>query len=190
MQDQKLMDYFKFDEDDLAANRLGSFTDKQKARLAREGKSDRTKHYIGAGCLLIVTIFLVLVAVALAFFARPPLKGWDKIWIAVFGFLALWPFFFMISNLQSAFAKFQVKLQKVEGPVNIIKAERTSTDTDLDGMSHTSHYFAYELHIRGEEFDVDEDLADVMMQGDTYAIYYSEGSEGDILSAELISKAK
>ena len=29
-----------------------------------------------------------------------------------------------------------------------------------------------------------------MMQGDTYAIYFTEGSENDILSVELISKAK
>ena len=33
-------------------------------------------------------------------------------------------------------------------------------------------------------------LADIMMQGDTYAVYFTEGSENDILSAELISKAK
>ena len=34
------------------------------------------------------------------------------------------------------------------------------------------------------------ELADIMMQGDTYAVYYTEGSENDILSAELISKAR
>ncbi len=49
------------------------------------------------------------------------------------------------------FAKGQYKLAKAQGKVNIIKAERASTDS----MSHTSHYFAYELHISGEEFDVD-----------------------------------
>jgi hypothetical protein len=30
IQDQKLMDYFQFDEDDLQANRNGNFSEKQK----------------------------------------------------------------------------------------------------------------------------------------------------------------
>jgi hypothetical protein len=32
MEDQKLQDYFKFDEDDLQANRNGNFSEKQKKR--------------------------------------------------------------------------------------------------------------------------------------------------------------
>jgi hypothetical protein len=33
MQDQKLMDYFKFDEDDLEANHIGEYSEAQKKRL-------------------------------------------------------------------------------------------------------------------------------------------------------------
>ena len=33
MEDQKLMDYFKFDEDDLEANRKGEYSETQKKRL-------------------------------------------------------------------------------------------------------------------------------------------------------------
>ena len=47
MQEQKLMNYFKFDEADLQANRNGQFTDKQKARLVKEDKRDRTGSIIG-----------------------------------------------------------------------------------------------------------------------------------------------
>ena len=39
MQDQKLMDYFKFDEGDLQANRNGQVTEKQKARMIKDSKS-------------------------------------------------------------------------------------------------------------------------------------------------------
>ena len=64
--------------------------------------------------------------------------------------------------------------------------------------AHGHTYHGHELHIGGKKFDVDEHLADVMMQGDTYVIYYAKGSmdddddlsQDDILSAELISKAK
>jgi hypothetical protein len=34
-------------------------------------------------------------------------------------------------------------------------------------------------------FDIDSDLADIIMQGDIYAIYYIKG-EKDIMSAEKI----
>ena len=62
-------------------------------------------------------------------------------------------------------------------------------DLELDDLN-TSVY--HELHIGGKEFSVDEGLADVMMQGDEYIIYYDMDNDeiGNILSAELISKAK
>jgi hypothetical protein len=189
MSDQQLMEYFKFDAGDLQANRSGQFTDKQKARLVKEDKSDRTGSIIGGGFLLLIAAVGVVIAVV-AGMADP---DWGfRIGFGL-GFGCIWPLAWggvgaMI--LSRAFAKFQVKLQRAEGPVNIIKAERTSTHTDSDGFSHTSHYFVYELHIGGQSFDVQSNLADIMMQGDTYAIYYTEGSENDILSAELISKAR
>jgi hypothetical protein len=77
----------------------------------------------------------------------------------------------------------------VQGPVNIVKVERTSHHTDSDGHSSTSHYFVHELHVGGQSFDVQGDLADIIMQGDEYVFYYIDGSD-EILSAELISKAK
>jgi hypothetical protein len=46
------------------------------------------------------------------------------------------------------------------------------------------------MHIGARTFDVTSDLAGFMMQGDVYAIYYTRGSEKEILSTELISKAK
>src|SRR5512133_541358 len=37
----ELMNYFKFDEADLTANKIGQLTDKQKARLRGDAKSSR-----------------------------------------------------------------------------------------------------------------------------------------------------
>ena len=54
MIDQKLMDYFKFDQADLGANENGQFTEKQKERIFKEDKSNRKWSRIGG----IVLIFI------------------------------------------------------------------------------------------------------------------------------------
>ncbi|MCL4529616.1 MAG: hypothetical protein M1282_09390 [Chloroflexi bacterium] len=189
MNNEKLKEYFKFDDADLQANRNGQFTEKQKARLVKEDKRDRTGSIIGGGFLMLIALIGLVIAIAAG--AADPDWGF-RIGFGL-GFGCIWPLCwggvgYVI--LRRAFAKFQVKLQRAMGPVNIIKAERTSTSTDSDGFSHTSHYFVYELHIGGQSFDVQSNLADIMMQGDMYAVYYTEGSENDILSAELLSSAR
>jgi hypothetical protein len=45
------------------------------------------------------------------------------------------------------------------------------------------------LHIGRVTFDVESDLADIMRQGDTYAIYYLKGIK-EIISAEKIESKK
>ena len=78
----------------------------------------------------------------------------------------------------------------MEGPINIVRTERTKADS----VTHsTERYVTYELHIGAITFDVASDLANIMMQGDGFAIYYTEGNDNfssRIWSAELISKAK
>jgi hypothetical protein len=189
MAGEQLMTYFKFSEADLAANKQGQFTDSQKARLVKEDRSDRTGSIIWGGLLLLIGLIGIVIAVA-AGIADPDWGfrigfgcGFGVIWPLVWGGIGV-----MLMN--RAFAKFSVQLLRAEGPVNIVKAERSSTSTDSDGFSHTTHYWVTELHIGGKSFDVTSDLADIMMQGDTYAIYHTEGSENDILSAELLSKAR
>ena len=187
MSDQQLMDYFKFDEADVFANRSGQFSEKQKARLSGERKSDKTKRLIGGIFLLLITGFLVYVFTSFYLQSKDTSSREQAI---LFGVVLVLIFGgFAASNLIRAFSKFQVKLLKAEGPVNILKVEREST-SGTSGHTHTTHYFAYEMHIGGKSFDVQAGLADIMMQGDLYDLYYSEGSENEILSAELISKAK
>ena len=189
MTDQQLMSYFKFDEADLQANRNGQFTENQKSRLVKEDKRDRTWSVVGGSFLILIGLIGLVIAIA-AGIADP---DWGfRIGFGL-GFGCIWPLVWGgigIGIMSRAFSKFRVQLLRASGPVNIIKAERTSTSTDSDGFSHTSHYFVYELHIGGKSFDVQANLADIMMQGEPYAVYYTEGSENDILSAELISKAK
>ena len=189
MSDPQLMSYFNFDETDLQANRSGQLTEKQKGGLVKEDKRDRTGSIIGGGFLILIGLIGLVIAIAAG--AADPDWGF-RIGFGL-GFGCIWPLVWGgigVLILRRAFSKFQVQLERAEGPINIIKAERTSTSTDSDGFSHTSHYFVHELHIGGKSFDVEANLADIMMQGDTYALYFTEGSESDILSAELISKAR
>ena len=189
MQDQKLMNYFKFDAADLQANQSGQVTEKQKARMIKDSRSGG----IFGNPFALLFIFIGLVGFVIAVVAGISDPDWTfRIGFGL-GFGCIWPLVWGgigVGILSRAFSRFQVKLLRVMGPVNIIKAERTSTSTDSDGFTHTSHYFVYELHVGGQSFDVQSNLADIMMQGDTYTVYFTEGSENDILSVELISKAR
>jgi hypothetical protein len=124
MQDKKLMDFFKFDEADLEANRNGEYSEAQKKRL---------------------------------------FKG--------------------------LFAPKKYNFYKREGSISI-QAYRT------DPRSPANHH---SLHVGEKQFDVKEDLLNIMTNGDVYAIYYCNAVQSDpqaidswdkILSVELISKAK
>ncbi len=84
--------------------------------------------------------------------------------------------------MKGAFSKHQFKLAQVRGRVNIVRRESYSS------QNHTTSVY-HELHIGGQEFSVEEDLADVLMQGDEYILYYVDGTD-EILSAELVARAK
>jgi len=180
MSNEALQQMFKFDDQDLAANRTGQLTPKQIAQLTQEVKSSR-------GCSLVAGFGLILIALLPT--AIVTLSGavkqmgiifllpWVLIWLPIWGLIGY-------GLIRGAFKKHVVTLQKVEGPINIVKT--VSHHTDSDGHSSTS--VNYELHVGGKEFDVDSSLADYMMQGDTYAIYYVTDLE-DIMSVDFIQKA-
>ena len=180
MIDQPLMDYFKFDQADLFANENGQFTDKQRARIFKEDKSARRWNRIGGIGLLIIAAIGFGGAVA----------GWimDSDWgfrIGFgIGFGVIWPLIWGgigVGLLASSFSRHQFKLAKVQGRVNIVSRESYSSE------HHTTSIY-HELHIGGREFNVNGNLADVMMQGDEYILYYIEDSD-EILSAEPVKKA-
>jgi hypothetical protein len=179
MIDQPLMDYFKFGQDDLYANQNGQFTEKQKARLIQEDKSDRNTSRI----LGIILLLIGLGGLAGAIFAVIANSNWGfRIGFGL-GFGCVWPLVWGgigFSLAKDSFSKHQFKLAKVQGIVNIVRRESYSTE------HHTTSVY-HELHIGGQEFSVEEDLANVLMQGDEYVLYYVEDTS-KIMSAELISQ--
>ena len=203
MDNQALKDFFNFDDADLSLNRLGQISGKQKAVLIQ---ADKTKRTLGtaAGILFGVIaliglcggVAMTLITLGVGFSAGQNLQerlalgmglgpafgliggiSFGCIWPLVWGGLGF--LFYKITH-----SKFQVQLLRVEGPINIVRELRSSYSRH---HSHSHHVNV--LHVGGKSFDVSGDLANIMMQGDTYAFYYTEGSQRKILSAELISKA-
>ena len=181
MIDQQLMDYFKFNQADLMANQRGQFTARQSARIVKEDASDRS----GSRVFGIILLFIA----AIGFFGAVAAILVDDDWgfrIGFgLGFGCIWPLVWGglgFGLLSSSFSKREFVLAKVQGRVNIIREESYSSSSHTTSITH-------ELHIGGKQFNVEDDLADVLMQGDEYILYYIAGTD-KIMSAELVSGAQ
>ncbi len=186
MEDQKLKDYFKFDEGDLQANRSGRFSAKQKDRLfSRHNSAVRQKH-IASAILIPVSILMLIWMVYLIYKDFASGSGSDLgaiVQLGLFGAILLLAGTYI---LRISFIGPKYVVKKAQGPVNIIKESQ---------LTDNGTAIRYELHVGGETFNMhlESQVGDVMMQGDTYIIYYSQGVENnlrEILSAEWVSKAK
>ncbi len=172
MNEGPLARLFNFDEGDLFANRNGYLSDQQQARLTREAQDKKKFGRYGG-------IFLLT-------FAIVPFAGAFVLWGVWAVAAAAWPIVWGLLGviaLRSSLSTRSFEVKKVEGPVNIVKVVHSSSGDE-------SSYDEQELHIGGTEFDIDEEgLADCMMQGDTYAVYYLEDPV-QILSAERLASAQ
>ncbi len=179
MIDTQMMNYFKFDQNDLYANQQGQFSASQQARLVQEDKSSRKWGRVAGIVLLLIGLGGLTAAVA-AGIATPDWGfrigfglGFGCIWPLVWGGIG-----FLL--LKGSFDKHDFKLARVQGTANIVRGESYNSDT------HSTHVY-YELHIGGKQFDVESDSADVIMQGQEYVIYYVDSTD-EILSAERVTR--
>ncbi|HPH94865.1 MAG TPA: hypothetical protein PKW33_01465 [Anaerolineaceae bacterium] len=171
MEDERLMALFKFDESDLMANRYGRLSPKQ---LAAAQDLDRfgSRFAFGLGTVFGI-IALIPLCIALINFLpciqtlcedldlafKIFLGVFVLIWTPIWGGLAIRIFI----NNSTYRQDFSVK--SVEGEVNIVAVESRNTST------HSLHTH-YELRIGGMTFDVTGDLANIILQGDRYVVYY------------------
>jgi hypothetical protein len=172
MTERELQKYFDFNESDLAANRSGILSNKQRIKLEENAKFTNKIFHIAGISIYIIGIFPTLILL-LAHANVEFLIIWSIVWISLCGFAG-----FKVIRIGKS-DKSGLILKRVEGKVNIIKEEthNNATSQMVDD---------YELHIGGVSFDIDSDLADLIMQGGIYTIYYIKG-EKDIMSAEKIS---
>ena len=189
MDDQKLRSIFKFDEVDLQADRNGYLSEKQKSNILKRINyftKNGKKYALG---VIVISLGIVAMDWGISSVQHAPHPN-SSVFIVAGVFLLLG--FLMLLLLTSESGSTYLSndaVKKVEGPANIIKAERTRTSGGKRATSSLEHYFVYELHIGDKAFDVDESLSNVIMQKDEYAVYYDD-LNGKILSAEFVSKAK
>ncbi len=173
MTDRDLQTYYKFDEADLFANRSGVLTAKQRKRLEGDAQGAKTTFLI-IGLFLFVIAILPSIILYLVHAQTTFLIIWSVVWIPVWSFIAV-----KVINV-GKIHKTDFDVQNVEGQVNLIKVENYNT-------AAKRYETNYELHIGGVTFHADPGLADVLMQGDRYAIYYA-GETKNILSAEKLGE--
>lgn len=181
MEEQVLMNYFQFDEADLAANRSGTLTEKQKTRMIAELKSSGR----GRRTLSIFLFAVALIGVGIAVFVwLLPESGWGmRIGFAI-GFGLVWPVLYGLMGFAfwppDGYAS--LELDHVDGRVNIIRVESRNATT------HTTSS-RYDLYIGSRRFLADHRVGGAMVQGDEYRVYFLKHSN-KIVSAEFLSRGK
>ena len=165
---KKLRKYFKFTEDDLAINRTGVLSEKQKQRIRKQAGSLRTGLLIIGMILLGVTAF-GLFGFSTDFFGIFPALIWGIVW----GIPAIVCIVLSISSTP------QFTLLSVRGPARFERGKTSSR--------RRSSSVYYDLYINDQEFDGDGDhFPKTMIASAEYIVYYTKGSQ-QIVSAELVS---
>ena len=183
MQDQRLMDYFHFDDSELQDNRNGHFSARQNDRLFGRHNSAVREKRIASAILIPLSILLLGWMVYLIYKDVAGATGADIgaiILSGLFGGLLLLAgsYIFRISFLGHTYL-----LKKAQGPINIVKQSQ---------LTDNGRSVRYELHVGEVVFNLhlDATASNFMMQGDRYVIYYSQGVENDlreILSVEFMA---
>jgi hypothetical protein len=165
--------YFGFDQTDLNANRFGKFSQKQKEALMKADRSvSRSLLFLGLA-FLGVGIWRGIVL----FNAQGQWADW--ILPVVLVGIAGWLFSGVVNKVDRS-------VEVAEGVVEFVKVVNKTgfvSDAEIDRNSITS----YEMQVGGVVFSNANPALIPYMQGDTYAVYYTNSTH-QILSVALISK--
>lgn len=163
---QRLRKLFRFNEEDLAANRRGRFSEKQLQQLEHEARKERKSARESAALLFLVAAAGMAVGIGVGSIA-PSVLGR----IALFGCMgALWPLVWAGKGIQILLAAHRLRepqLSFVRGPVKIVH------HGDLE----------YTFTIEGLEFDLEANPSGALIDAEVYTIYYVEARR-EILSIE------
>jgi hypothetical protein len=181
VEDEKLKEYFKFDEADITVNRGGSLTEKQKIRIIAELNADRKGRTRFAYFMFFLAAIGVMIAVGIWFVPASSMGlrigfglGFGLVWPAMYGFMGM---VFLPSP-----SYMELGLASETGRVNIIKVQSQNSNT------HTTST-RYDLYIGNRRFLVDPKIGSILIQGDEYTVYYLKNSN-KIVSAEFVSRGK
>ncbi len=192
MTDLELQKFFEFNESDLFTNRAGRLSPKQQEKI-NETEKGASQIFFWAG-----VVFILMALGATYGIVKPAFQhGFavdgltDLIGTAV-GLAIAWGIlgFLTIGSFRLSRSKFDSSVQHVEGKVNFVKVEKEEWTESTDGIRSSKTVEEYELRVGRVAFeDVDEELLNIIEEGDTYTFYYTKETK-DILSCEFINKGK
>ena len=189
-----------FDDADLASNRLGQLTQKQKGLLAEKAKSHkRFNTTIGVIIAVMVggALLTGLGAPILATVGGSLLESGEvttEALIALIPIICMVLFFLVIFGgvllvvlkvvFDRANKKVDTTVRRVEGIVNFIWVEKRERNTSKTGPTYKT-VRVLEMRIGGETFTVNQELPNVINQGEEWIFYYTN-HPFKFLSAEQV----
>ena len=164
MDTHPLQDFFDFDESDLAANRNGEFSAKQKQKIASEYQ-DIANDGLRLG-VPTAALAVILLVVNIIFFKKLGSDATTTVaFMLICAGLGTYGLRSAYNTRKLDFSKFPV--EKVTGPV------RTEYGNSANSF----------IRIGEQQFEIDQQLASSLKDGDIYT-FYINSRDGGVLSVE------
>lgn len=197
---EKIMEVLDFDDADLGANRLGQLTQKQKVVLTEKAKSHKNFNTIIGVIIAVVfggalltglgTPILAAVGGSLlesgkvtteALLTLIPIICAGLFFLVIFGVVLI---FVLRVVFERANRKVDTTVRRVEGMVNFVWVERRERNTSKTGPTYKT-VRVLEMRIGGETFNVNNELPNIINQGEEWIFYYTK-HPFKFLSAERV----
>lgn len=189
-----------FDDADLASNRLGQLTLKQKDLLAEKAKSHKSFNttigviiaVIFGGALLTGLGTPILATVGGSFLESGEVT--PEALIALIPIICMVLFFLVVFGgilivvlrvvFERANKKVDITVRRAEGKVNFVWVEKQERNTTKTGPMYKT-VRVLEMRLGGETFTVNQELPNVINQGEEWIFYYTN-HPFKFLSAEQV----
>lgn len=187
MSELELMRVLEFDETDLASNRLGTLTEKQKNLLAEKAKSHKSFNtaigiiiVVMFGGTLLTGLFIpLIVGLGGGFLENGTISTGDILitlpffcmglfFLVVFGGIL---YFVLRVVFERANKKVDTTVRRAEGKVNFVWVEKQERNTSKTGPTYRT-VRVLEMRIGGETFNVKHELPSIINQGEEWIFYY------------------
>lgn len=185
---EKVMEVLGFDDADLGSNRLGQLTQKQKVLLTEKAKSHKSSNTIIGVIIAVVfggALLTGLGAPILATVGGSLLESGEvtpEALIALIPIICMVLFFLVIFGgvllvvlkvvFDRANKKVDTTVRRVEGTVNFIWVEKRKRNPSKTGPTYKT-VRVLEMRIGGETFNVNNELPNVINQGEEWIFYYT-----------------
>lgn len=176
MDNQKIREFFNFNEADINENRSGRISqaqmEHQKAKSAIMQKNGRK--------LSVIPFIIAAAGVALSVLGATSAKGYDKEFFSAIRFGLVWGLLWGgmgVYLLKPSKILTERKLKSQSGRVRL-----TTSGNVQDGIE-------YQLHVSDHAFEVDENLSGYIVNGELVTVYYLDEIE-EILSMEEMNDSR